>query len=52
MAILKHHLRNVGYDKAIDLSIIARGTIGFSGADLQALINQVSPTISVVYWKS
>lgn len=41
MAIITHHLRNVGYDKAVDIGIIARGTIGFSGADLQALVNQV-----------
>lgn len=43
MEILKHHMRNVGYDKVqVDVSTIARGTIGFSGADLQALVNQAS----------
>ena len=37
MSILQHHMRNVGYDKKlVDISMIARGTIGFSGADLQA----------------
>jgi ATP-dependent metalloprotease len=43
MEILRHHLRNIGYDKqGVDISIIARGTIGFSGADLQALVNQAA----------
>ncbi|GAA5914555.1 hypothetical protein JCM8208_001202 [Rhodotorula glutinis] len=42
MEILKHHMRNILYDKKTDLSIIARGTIGFSGADLQALVNQAA----------
>ncbi|BGP37913.1 i-AAA protease yme1 [Rhodotorula kratochvilovae] len=42
MEILKHHMRNVLFDKKVDLSIIARGTIGFSGADLQALVNQAA----------
>ncbi|GAA6012490.1 hypothetical protein JCM11491_004348 [Sporobolomyces phaffii] len=43
MEILRHHLRNIGYDKQkVDVSIIARGTIGFSGADLQALVNQAA----------
>jgi ATP-dependent metalloprotease len=42
MQILSHHMRNIGYDKQqVDISMIARGTIGFSGADLQALVNQV-----------
>lgn len=52
MAIITHHLRNVGYDKAVDIGIIARGTIGFSGADLQALVNQVCrrrrPVVAIV----
>ncbi|GAA6009087.1 hypothetical protein JCM10207_004088 [Rhodosporidiobolus poonsookiae] len=43
MEIVRHHLKNIVYDKsAVDLSIIARGTIGFSGADLQALVNQAA----------
>lgn len=43
MQILTHHMRNVGYDKQnVDISMIARGTIGFSGADLQALVNQAA----------
>lgn len=43
MEILKHHMRNIGYDKMqVNISTIARGTIGFSGADLQALVNQAA----------
>lgn len=43
MEILRHHLRNIGWDRQnVDVSIIARGTIGFSGADLQALVNQAA----------
>ncbi|GAA5968173.1 hypothetical protein JCM11641_003757 [Rhodosporidiobolus odoratus] len=43
MEILKHHMRNIRYDQdAVDTSIIARGTIGFSGADIQALVNQAA----------
>ncbi|BGP06011.1 i-AAA protease yme1 [Rhodotorula toruloides] len=43
MEILKHHMKNILYDKQkVDVSIIARGTIGFSGADLQALVNQAA----------
>jgi len=43
MAILHHHLRNILYDKrGVDISVIARGTIGFSGADLQAMVNQAA----------
>ncbi|KWU46418.1 YPR024Wp-like protein [Rhodotorula sp. JG-1b] len=43
MEILRHHMQSVQYDhKAVDISVIARGTIGFSGADLQALVNQAA----------
>lgn len=48
MEILKHHLRNIAFDKiGVDVSTIARGTIGFSGADLQALVNQAAVKASV-----
>ncbi|SCV69118.1 BQ2448_2138 [Microbotryum intermedium] len=41
--ILKHHLRNIQFDRAqVDITTLARGTIGFSGADLQALVNQAA----------
>ncbi len=41
-AILKVHTKNVKMDKAVDLSIIARQTPGFSGADLANLVNEAA----------
>jgi len=38
--ILQVHAGKVKLDPAIDLSVIARGTPGFSGADLESLINE------------
>ena len=38
--ILKVHTRKVPLDPKMDLSIIARGTPGFSGADLENLVNE------------
>ena len=40
--ILKVHARKVPLDDAIDLSILARGTPGFSGADLANLVNEAA----------
>jgi cell division protease FtsH len=40
--ILKVHTRNVILDKSVDLSIIARRTSGFSGADLANLVNEAA----------
>ncbi|KAI9032687.1 peptidase family M41-domain-containing protein [Phycomyces nitens] len=37
--ILKHHLKNIKIDPKIDISLIARGTPGFSGAELANLVN-------------
>ena len=42
LAILKHHMKKVQVATDVDESIIARGTIGFSGADLENLINQAA----------
>ncbi|KAG0345446.1 hypothetical protein BG004_003709, partial [Podila humilis] len=42
MQILKHHLKNISTSPAVDISVIARGTPGFSGADLANLINQAA----------
>jgi cell division protease FtsH len=39
-AILKVHAKKIKLDPVVDLSIIARGTPGFSGADLAAVINE------------
>jgi cell division protease FtsH len=40
--ILKVHMRKVPLDEAVDASIIARGTPGFSGADLANLVNEAA----------
>uniref|UniRef100_A0A7N6F6D1 ATP-dependent zinc metalloprotease YME1L1 n=1 Tax=Anabas testudineus TaxID=64144 RepID=A0A7N6F6D1_ANATE len=40
--ILKWYLRKIKVDPAIEASIIARGTVGFSGADLENLVNQAA----------
>ncbi|KAG0225352.1 hypothetical protein BGX31_007675 [Mortierella sp. GBA43] len=42
MQILKHHLKNINTSPAVDISVVARGTPGFSGADLANLINQAA----------
>lgn len=41
-AILKVHLRNIKISDNVDVSIIARGTPGFSGADLANLSNEAA----------
>ena len=40
--ILKHHMKKVKVEAKVDPSIIARGTPGFSGADLENLVNQAA----------
>ncbi|KAF9583057.1 hypothetical protein BGW38_010336 [Lunasporangiospora selenospora] len=42
MQILKHHLKSISTSPNVDISVIARGTPGFSGADLANLINQAA----------
>ena len=42
MEILKHHMKNVQISTEVDESIIARGTPGFSGAELENLVNQAA----------
>ncbi len=42
MAILKHHMKNVQISTDVDESILARGTTGFSGAELENLVNQAA----------
>src|SRR5437868_13979151 len=41
-AILKVHARNIPLDRELDLNWIARGTPGFSGADLANLLNEAA----------
>jgi cell division protease FtsH len=41
-AILKVHTRKTPLSPAVDLSIIARGTPGFAGADLENLVNEAA----------
>ncbi len=40
--ILKVHTRNIPLDEKVNLEAIARGTPGFSGADLQNLVNEAA----------
>ncbi len=40
--ILKVHLKNIPLDKEVDLSVLARSTPGFSGADLANLVNEAA----------
>ncbi|KAJ9251250.1 hypothetical protein DTO195F2_7885 [Paecilomyces variotii] len=42
MDILKHHMKNVQVGTDVDVAVIARGTPGFSGADLENLVNQAA----------
>lgn len=40
--ILNWYLKKIKVDPAVEASIIARGTVGFSGADLENLVNQAA----------
>jgi len=40
--ILKVHTQNTPLEEGVDLNVIARGTPGFSGADLANLVNEAS----------
>ncbi|KAG7455214.1 hypothetical protein MATL_G00254220 [Megalops atlanticus] len=40
--ILKWYLKKIKVDSAIEAEIIARGTVGFSGAELENLVNQAA----------
>ncbi|MBT7639236.1 MAG: ATP-dependent zinc metalloprotease FtsH [Planctomycetes bacterium] len=41
-AILKVHSKDMPLDKNVDMELLARGTIGFSGADLENLANEAA----------
>ncbi len=40
--ILKIHVRKVPLSAEVDLKVVARGTSGFSGADLMNLVNEAA----------
>jgi ATP-dependent metalloprotease len=40
--ILRHHMKKIHVASEVDLSVVARGTPGFSGADLANLVNQAA----------
>jgi cell division protease FtsH len=40
--ILEVHIRRIPLDDNVDLSLVARGTPGFSGADLENLVNEAA----------
>lgn len=42
MDILRHHMKEVQISTDIDVAVVARGTPGFSGADLENLVNQAA----------
>lgn len=42
MEILKHHMKNVQVGTDVDETAIARGSPGFSGAELENLVNQAA----------
>jgi ATP-dependent metalloprotease len=42
MEILKHHMKNIQIATDVDVAVLARGTPGFSGADLENLVNQAA----------
>ncbi|MCJ1230326.1 hypothetical protein MMC12_006999 [Toensbergia leucococca] len=42
MEILKHHMKNVQTGNDVDEKALARGTPGFSGAELENLVNQAA----------
>lgn len=40
--ILKHHMKKIQVAADVDATVIARGTTGFSGAELENLVNQAA----------
>ncbi|MBI2850711.1 MAG: ATP-dependent zinc metalloprotease FtsH [Chloroflexi bacterium] len=42
IAILKVHIKNKPMDKSVDLEVLAKQTVGFSGADLSNLVNEAA----------
>lgn len=42
VAILKHHMRNIQLNPDVDAAVLARGTPGCSGAELENIVNQAA----------
>jgi ATP-dependent metalloprotease len=42
MDILRHHMKSIQFGADVDIGVIARGTPGFSGADIENLVNQAA----------
>lgn len=42
ISILNHHLKNIRVDGEVDATVLARGTPGFSGAELENICNQAA----------
>jgi ATP-dependent metalloprotease len=42
ISILNHHLKNIRIDGEVDATVLARGTPGFSGAELENICNQAA----------
>lgn len=42
MAILKHHIKKIKLGNDVSLESIAAGTVGFSGAELENIVNQAA----------
>jgi cell division protease FtsH len=42
LAVLRVHVRDKKLDQSVDLDVVARGTPGFSGADLANLVNEAA----------
>jgi cell division protease FtsH len=42
VGVLRVHTRNIPLDDSVDLTVIARGTPGFAGADLANLVNEAA----------
>ncbi len=40
--ILQIYVRNKPIDESVDLKVIAKGTVGFTGADLENLVNEAA----------
>ena len=45
--ILDHYLRKIKLASDVDVESLARRTTGFTGADLENLVNQVCPVLSI-----